>query len=94
MNNEIFKKFIEPYFALAVSKLTPVFSGTDPLDHLTLIVGFICGSALTVASEEVIYADWRDGGPRQQSLGVFTHEEVRRIFDYARLRLETGSATS
>ena len=91
MDSEPFKKFLAPYYDVAISKLTSVFRGADLNDHLSFIVGFICGSALTVASEETIIAEWRDGS---QALGTFTSEEIRRVFDYVRLRLETGSATS
>ena len=92
MNNEVFKKFIEPYYDFAVQDIGPqVIKLIGTVDHgVPFVAGHIVGQ---IGSEltEGLAADWRDS---RQVLDRLTHEEVRRVFDYVRLRLETGSATS
>lgn len=101
MNNDLFKPFIRPIIERAIDQLGGIEKVQRMFEQLQEpMLYFIAGAAharmlSVIALTEVEpsaqhrITPWRDGKTIDH-----TPEEIRRILDLVRLRLETGSATS
>jgi hypothetical protein len=94
VNNDKFKEFIAPLLDRAVDLLDGIRSvqlmfETLPEQTIYFVAGILHGLAL---SNPQRCATWRD--EETSTLYNFSHEEKRRMLDYVRLRIETGSSTS
>lgn len=95
MNNERFKEFIAPI----VDHVIGFLGGVDEVREMHTMVsmtpfvsGWVCGTILCMPDFTKQFVKWRGlTGPHK--LG-FTLEEIRRIHDFVRLRLESESTTS
>lgn len=101
MNNERFKRFIGRF----VDDMLDHMGGEQSVREtykLTLneITHYIAGGVfgLVLASARGVVPFWRDDVKEDYMYAgvhlVLNQEEVRRVLDLVRLRLETGSATS
>lgn len=92
MNNELFKKFLAPFVENAVRDiggLDKVREMHTQMSMTSFISGWVCG---TVIGVRCIHS-WRDPSTVGEITSL-TQEEIRRIFDFVRLRLESESTTS
>lgn len=95
MNNEVFKKFIDRHLDAAIVSLGGMVKVREMHAQMPMtpfVAGYIVGAVCTNANEFVVRAKWRDDPT--SVLVAMTMEEIRRVFDYVRLRLETESTTS
>lgn len=91
MNNEIFKKVIKLYVDDAIEDLggiDKVRAQHEQWSMVSFIAGYVVAS---VNREDNDAAIWRDPVTVFDKLN---QEEIRRVFDFVRLRLESDSATS
>lgn len=95
MNNDVFKKFIDKHTETALASLGGLAKVREMHTQMPMtpfVAGYVVGAICTNARDSVVRAKWRDDPT--SVLVAMTQEEIRRVFDYVRVRLETESTTS
>lgn len=106
MNNDIFKKFVAPFVDEMIEALGGAARARDLHAQLPdAIIHFVAGGVFgLVAKAGFRFAGWRSSVEADvaymesihadRRVVVLNQEEIRRVLDLVRLRLETESTTS
>lgn len=95
MNNQLFKQFVSRFLDAAVDLLGGVAKVRELHETVpAFVAGYVCG--MIDHAQRGIIAYWRDDDGERSPPGFhkLTQEEIRRVHDFIRLRLETESTTS
>lgn len=87
MDSDHFKRFVAPYLTTSIDRM----GGIDHVRELSRelpeqTIYFVAG-----VTYGLINGSWRD---KRGGSDMFSHEEMRRLLDLVRLRLETESTSS
>lgn len=93
MDSERFKRFVAPYLTASIDRMGGIdrvreLSRELPEQTIYFVAGVTYG--LLINTDQ---AAWRDKHGGSDTM-LFSHEEMRRLLDLVRLRLETESSTS
>jgi predicted protein tyrosine phosphatase len=99
MNNDKFKAFLGPIVEHTIKDL----GGIDKVREMhamvsmtSFVTGYVCGTVVWTQQNLLRIRPWNDVADDRANAPTITltQEEIRRTFDFVRLRLESESTTS